>query len=43
LVDPKGEVKLKRFTRVFKKIYTVNDGGDALRKLVESLKRLSEN
>lgn len=42
LVDSKGEVKLMRFTKVFKKVYTLNDESKAIRKFVKSLKSLSK-
>ncbi|MEM1643466.1 MAG: hypothetical protein QXO91_00685 [Desulfurococcaceae archaeon] len=43
LVDSKGEVKLKRSTRVFKKVYAVNDKNKLLRKFVETLKTFLKN
>ena len=42
LKDSKGNVKLKRQTRVFKKVYAINEENDALRKFVKSLKSLSK-
>lgn len=41
LVNSKGEVKLERQTRVFKKVYAINDESKAMRKFVKMLKSLS--
>ncbi|MEM0049409.1 MAG: hypothetical protein QXW39_02590 [Candidatus Bathyarchaeia archaeon] len=38
LVDSKGEVRLRRSTKVFKKVYTVNDECKALKQFVKMLK-----
>ncbi|MEM1661192.1 MAG: hypothetical protein QXR17_08675 [Candidatus Bathyarchaeia archaeon] len=42
LVDSKGEVKLKRQTRVFKKVYAINDECKALKQFIKTLKSLSK-
>lgn len=41
LVDSKGEIKLRRFTKVFKKVYVVNDESRALKQFIKILKGLS--
>lgn len=40
LMDSKGEIKLRRSTKVFKKVYTLNNESNALRKFIRSLKSL---
>ena len=42
LIDSKGEVKLRRSTRVFKKVYAVNSESETLKKFVKSLKGFSK-
>ncbi|MEM3590858.1 MAG: hypothetical protein QW702_01995 [Candidatus Bathyarchaeia archaeon] len=41
LVDSKGEIKLRRFTKVFKKVYVINDESRALKQFIKILKGLS--
>ncbi|MGQ9469923.1 MAG: hypothetical protein ACUVTD_08950 [Nitrososphaerales archaeon] len=41
LVDSKGNVKLRRHTRVYKKIYAINVRNEVLKRLILALKELS--
>ncbi|MGQ9469713.1 MAG: hypothetical protein ACUVTD_07860 [Nitrososphaerales archaeon] len=41
LIDSKGNVKLRRHTRVYKRVYAINVRNEVLKRLILALKELS--